>query len=182
MKRIVLTTFGSLGDLHPFLAVGVGLKARGYEVTIATSDVHRDAVLADGLCFHLVRPDIAEFQGAEEILRKLWNPRTGTEFLIADVMLPHLEDSFEDLYAACSGADLLVTHPLWYAAPVVAELLKIPLAAVALQPATFVSSDDPSVIAAVPWLHGLRRLGPAPFRRFYQSIHGLAWPWLSSRK
>jgi UDP:flavonoid glycosyltransferase YjiC (YdhE family) len=174
MKRIVLTTFGSLGDLHPFLAVGVGLKERGYDVAIATSDVHREQVLVNGLEFREVRPKIAEFQGGEDVQRRLWNPLTGTEFLIQDVMLPHLEDSFEDLYAACAGADLVVTHPLWYAAPVVTELLKIPLAAVALQPATFVSSDDPSVIAAMPWLHRFRPLGPYAFRQIYRSVHGLA--------
>ena len=26
-RRIVLTTFGSLGDLHPYIAVALGLKA-----------------------------------------------------------------------------------------------------------------------------------------------------------
>jgi hypothetical protein len=28
-RRIVLTTFGSLGDLHPYIAVALGLKSRG---------------------------------------------------------------------------------------------------------------------------------------------------------
>ena len=27
-RRIVITTWGSLGDLHPYLAIGMGLKAR----------------------------------------------------------------------------------------------------------------------------------------------------------
>jgi UDP:flavonoid glycosyltransferase YjiC (YdhE family) len=36
-RRIVLTTFGSLGDLHPYIAVALGLKERGHEAIIATS-------------------------------------------------------------------------------------------------------------------------------------------------
>ena len=36
-KRIVFTTIGSYGDLHPYIAVGRGLRARGHEVLIATS-------------------------------------------------------------------------------------------------------------------------------------------------
>jgi hypothetical protein len=36
-RRIVLTTFGSLGDLHPYIAVALGLKTRGHEAVIATS-------------------------------------------------------------------------------------------------------------------------------------------------
>jgi len=35
MARILLSTFGSSGDLNPFLAVGLGLRARGHEVTFA---------------------------------------------------------------------------------------------------------------------------------------------------
>ena len=40
-KRIVLTAVGSLGDLYPYLAIGVGLRARGHETVIATSECYR---------------------------------------------------------------------------------------------------------------------------------------------
>ena len=30
-RRIVLTSVGSFGDLHPFIATGLALKARGFE-------------------------------------------------------------------------------------------------------------------------------------------------------
>ena len=39
-RRIVLTTFGSLGDLHPYIAVALGLQARGHEAVIATSGAY----------------------------------------------------------------------------------------------------------------------------------------------
>ena len=32
--RITLATLDSFGDLHPFLAIGCGLKARGHDVTL----------------------------------------------------------------------------------------------------------------------------------------------------
>src|SRR5277367_4924587 len=32
--RWLLTSWGSRGDLHPFLALGRGLRARGHEVTL----------------------------------------------------------------------------------------------------------------------------------------------------
>ena len=35
MARILLTTFGSSGDLNPFLAIGLGLRTRGHQVTFA---------------------------------------------------------------------------------------------------------------------------------------------------
>lgn len=36
MSRIVLTTMGSLGDLHPPIAVGLGLRDRGHDALFAT--------------------------------------------------------------------------------------------------------------------------------------------------
>ena len=49
--RIVLTTFGSLGDLNPFIALAHGLQTRGFRPVIATSAYHRDAVRGAGLPF-----------------------------------------------------------------------------------------------------------------------------------
>ena len=37
MSKIVITTFGSLGDLHPYIAIALGLRERGHEVVIGTS-------------------------------------------------------------------------------------------------------------------------------------------------
>jgi UDP:flavonoid glycosyltransferase YjiC (YdhE family) len=167
MKRIVLSTFGSLGDLNPFLAIGLALQQRGHSVLIASSGLHRPQIEALGLAFHAIRPDLAPFVGDEEFLRRVWDPQRGTEYLIRDIMLPHLEDSFEDLREACAGADLIITHALWYAAPIVAELLRVPSVAVALQPSSLLSVYDPPVIAAAPFAHRLRPLGPAPFRFLY---------------
>jgi rhamnosyltransferase subunit B len=50
-KRIVLATFGSPGDLHPFLAIGAELRARGHQTVVATSALYRDHVAAANLKF-----------------------------------------------------------------------------------------------------------------------------------
>ena len=34
--KICILTFGTRGDVQPYLALGLGLQAAGYEVTIAT--------------------------------------------------------------------------------------------------------------------------------------------------
>jgi rhamnosyltransferase subunit B len=51
MSRIILTTFGSLGDLHPYLAVGLGLRDRGHDVSIATMTYYQPNVESLGLEF-----------------------------------------------------------------------------------------------------------------------------------
>ena len=40
-RRVVVTTFGSLGDLHPYLALALGLRARGHDVVVATGKCYR---------------------------------------------------------------------------------------------------------------------------------------------
>ena len=50
-RTVLLATFGSLGDLHPFIAVGQALRTRGVEARIATSAEYRPAVEGAGLQF-----------------------------------------------------------------------------------------------------------------------------------
>jgi len=61
-RRTVLTTFGSLGDLHPYIAVALGLKARGQEAVIASSDHYRQKIEALGIGFRAVRPRTSRTQ------------------------------------------------------------------------------------------------------------------------
>ncbi|MHB8956287.1 MAG: glycosyltransferase [Pirellulaceae bacterium] len=44
MSRIVITTWGSLGDLHPYLAIALGLQRRGHEVVVATNLRHQQTI------------------------------------------------------------------------------------------------------------------------------------------
>jgi UDP:flavonoid glycosyltransferase YjiC (YdhE family) len=46
MARIVLTTLGSLGDVHPYTAIALGLKERGHEAVLATAEYYRKKVEA----------------------------------------------------------------------------------------------------------------------------------------
>src|ERR1700733_5454161 len=94
MPRFLLTTFGSLGDLHPYLAVGLGLKARGHHVTIATSGVYRAKVEGEGLHFHPVRPDIGVFLQDPREIARAFHPRTGTEYVMRRMLLLYLEQSY----------------------------------------------------------------------------------------
>jgi len=36
VHRVVLHPFGSLGDIHPYIAIALGLKSRGHRPAIAT--------------------------------------------------------------------------------------------------------------------------------------------------
>jgi len=163
LARIVLNTFGSLGDLHPYLAIAIELGRRGHTAIIATSEVYRGRIEAENVGFAPVRPDVGELLENAALMEKILHPRRGSEYLLRDYLLPEVENAYDDLNAACTGADLLVTHAAGYAGPIVAETRKLPWVSIALQPAIFFSTYDPSVLAPAPWLRHLHGLGRWPF-------------------
>ena len=143
-KHIVLQSFGSLGDLYPYLAIGKGLRERGHKVTLATSPVYRQRVAAAGLDFFAMRPDLDP--GSPELLAKVMHPTQGTRYLFRDLTLPHLRPMYEDLLNATQNADLLVSAPLSLAAPLVAETTRIPWVSSVLAPVSLFSAHDPAYL------------------------------------
>jgi rhamnosyltransferase subunit B len=144
-RRIVLTTFGSLGDLHPYIAVAKGLKARGHKAIIATSRHYQQRIEARGIGFHAVRPDGPDLNADHDALRRVMDSRKGTEFVVRELLMPVLRESYEDVLSAAQGADLLVSHVLTYGTRLVAEKTGIPWAGIFLQPLGFFSAYDPPV-------------------------------------
>jgi UDP:flavonoid glycosyltransferase YjiC (YdhE family) len=163
LARILFTTFGSYGDLHPFLAVAMGMRTRGHQCIIGASEFYRAKVEGEGIEFVPVRPDVGALAGQVEFAKKLWDPRKGPEVLLRDYVIPQVEESYEDLYPASAGADLLVSHSATYAGPIVAEMRKIRWVSFVLQPTSFFSAWDPPVLPPAPWFHHLRSLGHSPF-------------------
>lgn len=161
--RIVLASFGSLGDLNPYVGLGQALRARGHEVILALPSHYAPFIEAAGLRAHPVRPDIDP--GDREVVRRVMHPLTGAEFLIRELLMPHVEDSFEDLAAATEGADVIVSHPLTFAAPVLAESRRMPWASSVLAPLGFFSRADPPLMAVTPLAEALQRRLPAVYRR-----------------
>ena len=158
MPKIVLAAFGSYGDLNPYLAIGSVLSRLGAEVVIASSSVYRKAVERHGLTFAPLRPEINE--NDTEIFRKVLDPWRGAEFLTRKLLMPSVEETFEDLNRASDGADLLVSHVLVYAGRVVAEYRKIPWMMVILQPMTFFSAYEMPIFPPLNFLKHFRFLGP----------------------
>jgi rhamnosyltransferase subunit B len=155
---IVIATIGSLGDLHPCLALGLALRERGCRVAIAATPWYRDRVAALGLEFRPLRPDWNPTDSA--LIRQCENLRSGPEALFRRLILPHLADTYADLLAATADARLMIAGELVFAAPLVAEKRSLPWVSAILSPTSFFSAHDPSVLAPAPELILLRRAGP----------------------
>ena len=176
-RRIVFATFGSLGDLHPYLALALELKARGQRPLIATHPGYRARVEGEGVDFHPMRPDIETFGDEIALMREVMNARNGPEFIIRRLFMPHLRESAADLAAALEGADLLVTHTLAFAGPLLAEQRGLRWGSTVLAPTTLFSAHDPAVIPSLPGLHRLRVFGPGFYAGVMRRLKTISWGW-----
>ena len=177
MRRIVFATFGSLGDLHPYLAIALELRRRGHRPLIVTTDVHREAVESEAIEFAPMRPGLAQLGDPAELVRKLFDPVKGPEYLIRELLMPHMRAAYEDLDQACAGADMLVTHPLAFAGRLVAEKRGLRWRSTVLSPLSLMSAHDPPLFEAAPWLLWVRKLGVAPYRTVFALVKRMAGGW-----
>ncbi|HKR14116.1 MAG TPA: glycosyltransferase [Pyrinomonadaceae bacterium] len=160
-KRIVLNTFGSFGDIHPYLALGLELRRRGHAAVIATMEIYREKVVSVGLEFAPVRPNVPQPKEQDpELIEKIMDPKNGPKFLMEGVVFAAVRDSYEDLLAAVDGADLLVTHPAAPAGPLVGRKTRMPWISTVLAPMSFFSAYDPPVPPFWQWTKVFSKLGP----------------------
>jgi UDP:flavonoid glycosyltransferase YjiC (YdhE family) len=155
-KRLLLATLGSLGDLHPMVALGRGLAARGHDVTIASSPAHGPRVVEAGLGFAPIRPDLKPED--PELARRVLDPVRGPAVLLRELVMGSIRASHADLDAAAHacGAELLVAGEVVYAASLVAHTRGIPWVAALLQPFAMLSAHDPAVMPNLPFARAIR--------------------------
>ncbi len=162
--RIVFASLGSLGDLHPILAMAEASRERGHTPVVAASETYRDYIGSLGFIFCVIRPD---FEPDPVVLERLFDPRKGPERMLREEIFPRVRETYQDLIEAGQGADFLVVGELLYVAPLVADKLGIPWANVILAPTSFLSASDPCILAPAPALHRLRHLGNWPHRLIF---------------
>jgi UDP:flavonoid glycosyltransferase YjiC (YdhE family) len=185
MSRIVITTFGSLGDLHPYLAIALELKRRGHEAIVATGECYREYVESRGLGFRPVRPDCG-WLNEPEVARRFMHLRYGLFRLVREVIFPLLRASYDDLLTAVEGADLLVSQaPL--AARLVAETTGMAWASTIHIPLFFFSARDQPLLPLAPSvMKRLRFLGPWFWRPAFQiskrATRFVGKPWYDLRR
>jgi rhamnosyltransferase subunit B len=172
--RIVLATLGSLGDLHPFLALALALQSRGHEAIVATHEQYRNRVLATGLGFRPLRPDYDPF---DRVSNRLAMARlTGSRYILEWLFL-HLRETYDDLCEALVGADLLISQAIILPAPMVAEKTGIPWVSVVLAPALLLSLSDPPQALPYAWMNRAMCATPWLTRNILTLIWKETWRW-----
>lgn len=157
MARILIASWGSYGDVYPYVGLAFALKDRGHVPVLATAEFYRSLVESLGFEFYPIGPAIDPDDAAT--IRRVLDPIEGADALIKQILLPSLRADYAALDKAAAGADLMVTHPITFAAPIVAQKRALPWVSTVLAPMSFFSASDIPVLAPAPYLAHLARLG-----------------------
>ena len=142
--RVVMSTIGSHGDLHPYIALALEMKKRYIEPIIAAGSAYRERIESLNIEFREIRPAMLEPDSPEylKMVEEVVDPKRGAEYLFKELLVPAVRDMYADLREIIEDADLLVTHTLILAGPLVAQKTGIPWVSTELAPASLWSAFD----------------------------------------
>jgi rhamnosyltransferase subunit B len=134
--RFLLTSWGSHGDLFPFLALGRGLKARGHEVSlVGHPDWAADTAIAGLRFVSTTEPSREDFiRNHPDVLSMKWGGLVSLRTLVEKLIAPGFDHVTAALLAEAGSHDVIVAHHFVFPAPIAAELKRIPWATISLAP------------------------------------------------
>ncbi|MAP96158.1 MAG: UDP-glucose--sterol glucosyltransferase [Ponticaulis sp.] len=131
--KILILTYGTRGDVQPFLALGVALKNRGDDVSLCTSTRFEPFVTDHGLNFCPVPDDLLAVLDTREGRDMLENTHSILDAIRNNLRFarrigPMLRDQLEAGWRAGQETkpDLVIFHPKGAAGPLVAEAFGVP--------------------------------------------------------
>ena len=176
MARILITSWGSFGDVYPYVGLARALRERGHHPIIVTAGFYRDLIESLGFEFRSAGPAIDPDDRA--LIARVLDPARGPDTLVRDILMPSLRSDYVALDQAARDADLMVTHPITFAAPVIAQARGLPWVSTVLAPMSFFSSTDVPVLPPAPFLAHLGRFGPFYGRIVAQLVRRQTRGWM----
>src|SRR5689334_11310702 len=134
--KAILTAIGTPGDVLPFIGLGAGLKARGYDVTLLTHPRFSASVLRAGLGFAPVGTD-QEYHQCLAANPRIWDPRVGYPEVVgcAISLVPDIYRTVQENLEP--GQALVVAHYLDFASRLVQGGQGVPVVTAVVPPMGF---------------------------------------------
>ncbi|WP_037067244.1 glycosyltransferase [Allorhizobium undicola] len=172
--RIVIFTIGTEGDVRPLIALGLGLKAAGHNVLVATDQSCAALVTDQGLAYAPLNGDfLAWMRSDHSTLKK----GLGFFTIMAEArkrLKAMAEQWPRQAMEAAVGADLIIGNGMvYYLAASIGERLAIPVVETQLMPT--LPSETPPPVPLPRWLSSLpgfanRALGNAARLMVWRSM------------
>jgi rhamnosyltransferase subunit B len=142
--RILITSVGSHGDIHPYVGVGQALRRRGHEVALLAQPYFKRVAEDAGLEFIAVGDylDLREIAQRPELMGS-WN---GTKRILQDLIIPEAPKVFHALEAEFSRRrpDVVFTHHICFGVTWACEKHGVPVATGCLSPLAWPAPQDPA--------------------------------------
>lgn len=133
--------------MQPFLALGAGLRARGHEVRLATGRGFAGLAARHGLEYAPLDADFAALMRTPEARAALRSPRAALRAWRE--LGPMVRRVLDGAWLAAEGAEAVVYHPKALAGVHIAERLRVPAFAAAVQPILTPTRAFPSPLLPV---------------------------------
>ncbi len=178
-KRIAIQTWGSTGDVNPFIALAAGLAKAGHQVTLAITSTERTDYSEQGkrLGFEVQQvgyigrdvPSLNQF-GKELFAEK--NPLRQMRMIFDDMFTPGAEAMYQAARKLCKDHELIIGHFIAHPVQLAAEQAGRPYITVSLHHGTI-----PGAYTAPYPLPNLGRwLNPWLWRLVEATINRIALP------
>jgi rhamnosyltransferase subunit B len=143
--RVLLTTLGSHGDIHPFIALAQEFSRRGHEAVLATNP----AFAAQGERAGVNMAALTEHADLKDIMTNyaVMDHRRGARVVLKELTIPLVPKIYEHAAQLIREfkPDVLLNHPICLGAPWAAERAGVPVVTVSLAPINWMRSHDPIV-------------------------------------
>jgi UDP:flavonoid glycosyltransferase YjiC (YdhE family) len=128
--KVLLTAFGSTGDVYPIIAYGRALEQQGHKVVFATQTIYEAEVVKAGLEFFRVPPHWSQQEFADFMAKqsKTALPILQLRNLYKAAAEEFLEELFERLDEALRDCDAMITSYMFPTFGIVAKRLNKPFA------------------------------------------------------
>jgi len=133
--EIAVNTFGTRGDVQPYIALGLGLQQSGHSVCIVTHKTFESFVRKYGLDYYPLDLNPREVL-INQALAELGNHAIRITHWMKENFKPVLREVFEATLVANQDAELMLNSGLSFAGWHVAEKLHVPSLAAFLWPMT----------------------------------------------
>jgi rhamnosyltransferase subunit B len=138
--HVLLPTLGSAGDVHPVIALGLALRARGHRATILTCPLFQPMIESLGVEFM----PVGTLEAAHALLehQHLFHPRKGFELIAQHMIVPAIAEIYRLIERHADSSTVVASSGLSLGARVAQDKLGIPTATVHLQPSMIRSFVD----------------------------------------
>ena len=146
MAHVLLVSWGSFGDINPFIGLGRQLRARGHRTTLIANQYFEPIARSEGLDFAPMGSADAYYESSRD--PDFWNPQMAGIALTRHVVKSVLQGirRIEEL----QGDDTIIIGSRWaLAAPIASEKFRLPVYTLLLNLTSLLSVYSPAKLPGV---------------------------------